>query len=236
MRILTARQRGRERGGIPTRPATSSTAAASNAIGLIREGTASSARASWTKHSLPSTRRRPHRRQADRRHRRRDLAGIGRDVRAEELHGEVEVPPSAVQGGGRLNLGAAAPFPYLINNPMVGIEEGRRVADRGLKPRKDATVSTRGFRQRWRSGRLKVGVIGRPSRSHYDYDSSVRDTEEEFDSGRSPPEKHAIKLRRLERGPKIRCAEVRHRRVRGGMTCGGARDAASRAGFRSASR
>jgi NADH-quinone oxidoreductase subunit G len=58
---------------------------------------------------------------------------------------------------------------YLFNATIAGIEEADGLMIIGANPRKEAPVLNARIRKRWRSGALKIGVIGERADLTYDY-------------------------------------------------------------------
>src|SRR3979490_2024853 len=75
----------------------------------------------------------------------------------------------AVQGGDAFDakLGRGS---YIFNPTIAGIEQADALLIIGSNPRKEAAVLNARIRKRWRSGQLKVGVIGAKADMTYDYD------------------------------------------------------------------
>jgi NADH-quinone oxidoreductase subunit G len=75
----------------------------------------------------------------------------------------------AVQGGDAFDARAGRAT-YIFNPTIAGIEQSDALLIVGSNPRKEAAVFNARIRKRWRSGRLKVGVIGAKADLTYDYD------------------------------------------------------------------
>ena len=75
----------------------------------------------------------------------------------------------AVQGGDAFDprLGRAS---YIFNPTIAGIEQADALLIIGSNPRREAAVLNARIRKRWRTGQLKVGVIGAKADLTYDYD------------------------------------------------------------------
>jgi NADH-quinone oxidoreductase subunit G len=75
----------------------------------------------------------------------------------------------AVQGGDAFDpkVGRAS---YIFNPTIAGIEQADALLIVGSNPRKEAAVLNARIRKRWRSGQLKVGVIGAKVDLTYAYD------------------------------------------------------------------
>jgi NADH-quinone oxidoreductase subunit G len=74
-----------------------------------------------------------------------------------------------VQGGDAFDakLGRGS---YIFNPTIAGIEQADALLIVGSNPRKEAAVLNARIRKRWRSGQLKIGVIGVKADLTYDYD------------------------------------------------------------------
>ncbi len=59
---------------------------------------------------------------------------------------------------------------YLFNSTIAGIDDADAVLLVGVNPRREAAVLNARILRGWRSGRLKVGVIGKQADLTYDYD------------------------------------------------------------------
>ena len=59
---------------------------------------------------------------------------------------------------------------YIFNPTIAGIEQADALLIIGSNPRKEAAVLNARIRKRWRTGQLKVGVIGAKADLTYDYD------------------------------------------------------------------
>jgi NADH-quinone oxidoreductase subunit G len=59
---------------------------------------------------------------------------------------------------------------YIFNPGIAGIEQADALLIVGSNPRKEAAVLNARIRKRWRSGQLKIGVIGAKADLTYDYD------------------------------------------------------------------
>jgi len=75
----------------------------------------------------------------------------------------------ATQNGAAFDpkLGRAS---YIFNPTIAGIEQADALLIIGSNPRKEAAVLNARIRKRWRTGQLKVGVIGDKAPLTYDYD------------------------------------------------------------------
>src|SRR6202165_5915170 len=59
---------------------------------------------------------------------------------------------------------------YIFNPGIAGIEQADALLIVGSNPRKEAAVFNARIRKRWRTGQLKIGVIGAKADLTYDYD------------------------------------------------------------------
>jgi NADH-quinone oxidoreductase subunit G len=75
----------------------------------------------------------------------------------------------AVQGGDAFDPKAGRAS-YIFNPTIAGIEQADALLILGSNPRKEAAVLNARIRKRWRSGRLKIGVIGDKADLTYAYD------------------------------------------------------------------
>ena len=91
----------------------------------------------------------------------------------------------AVQGGDAFSAGAGRST-YIFNPTIAGIEQADALLIIGSNPRKEAAVFNARIRKRWRTGQLKVGVIGAKADLTYDYDylGAGTDTLSELASGK----------------------------------------------------
>jgi NADH-quinone oxidoreductase subunit G len=98
-----------------------------------------------------------------------DLAGVEEMFALKDLLAKWGSTNLAVQGGDAFDatLGRAS---YLFNPTIAGIEQADALLIVGANPRKEAAVLNARIRKRWRSGQLKVGVIGPQADLTYDYD------------------------------------------------------------------
>ena len=65
----------------------------------------------------------------------------------------------AVQGGDAFNP-ARGRASYIFNPTIAGIEQADALLIVGSNPRKEAAILNARIRKRWRTGQLKIGVIG----------------------------------------------------------------------------
>ena len=75
----------------------------------------------------------------------------------------------AVQGGEAFDPKAGRAS-YIFNPTIAGIDHADALLIIGSNPRKEAAVLNARIRKRWRSGQLKVGVVGTKPDLTYDYD------------------------------------------------------------------
>jgi NADH-quinone oxidoreductase subunit G len=75
----------------------------------------------------------------------------------------------AVQGGDAFDPKAGRAS-YIFNPTIAGIEQADALLIVGSNPRKEAAVFNARIRKRWRTGQLKVGVIGAKADLTYTYD------------------------------------------------------------------
>src|SRR6266704_5940792 len=86
-----------------------------------------------------------------------------------ELLGKYGSVNLAVQGGDAFDPRAGRAS-YIFNPTIAGIEQADALLIVGSNPRKEAAVLNARIRKRWRTGRLKVGVIGAKADLTYAYD------------------------------------------------------------------
>ncbi len=88
-----------------------------------------------------------------------DVAAVEEMFALKELLAKCGSSNLAVQGGdafdARLGRGS-----YIFNPTIAGIEQADALLIIGSNPRKEAAVLNTRIRKRWRSGQLKIGVIG----------------------------------------------------------------------------
>src|SRR6201991_5233714 len=91
----------------------------------------------------------------------------------------------AVQGGDAFDPKAGRAS-YLFNPTITGIDQADAVLIIGSNPRKEPAVLNARIRKRWRTGQLKVGVIGAKADLTYDYDylGAGTDTLNDFAGGK----------------------------------------------------
>ena len=78
------------------------------------------------------------------------------------------------QSGGagrrRASIPKAGRASYIFNPTIAGIEQADALLIVGSNPRKEAAVLNARIRKRWRTGQLKIGVIGAKADLTYAYD------------------------------------------------------------------
>ena len=98
-----------------------------------------------------------------------DLAAVEEMFALKDLLAKLGSANLATQGGDAFNPGAGRAG-YIFNPGIAGIEQADALLIVGSNPRKEAAVLNARIRKRWRSGRLKIGVIGAKSELTYGYD------------------------------------------------------------------
>jgi NADH-quinone oxidoreductase subunit G len=90
----------------------------------------------------------------------------------------------AVQGGDA--FAGTSRASYIFNPTIAGIDQADALLIIGSNPRKEAAVLNARIRKRWRSGQLKIGVIGGNAdlTYHYDYLGAGTDTLGELAGGK----------------------------------------------------
>src|SRR6185437_13138384 len=88
-----------------------------------------------------------------------DLAAVEEMFALKDLLSKLGSVNLAVQGGDAFDpsLGRAS---YIFNPTIVGIEQADALLIVGSNPRKEAAILNARIRKRWRTGQLKIGVIG----------------------------------------------------------------------------
>src|SRR5437588_3022158 len=97
-----------------------------------------------------------------------DLAAVEEIFALEDLLGQYGSSNLAVQGGDAFDPkdGRAT---WIFNPTIAGIEQADALLIIGANPRKEAAVLNARIRKRWRTGQLKVGLIGAKADLTYDY-------------------------------------------------------------------
>jgi NADH-quinone oxidoreductase subunit G len=98
-----------------------------------------------------------------------DLAAVEEMFALKDLLAKCGSPNLAVQGGDAFDTKAGRAS-YLFNPGIAGIDQSDALLIVGSNPRKEAAVLNARIRKRWRSGRLKIGLIGAKSELTYGYD------------------------------------------------------------------
>jgi NADH-quinone oxidoreductase subunit G len=98
-----------------------------------------------------------------------DLAAVEEMFALRELLVKCGSANVATQGGDAFD-GKAGRGSYIFNPTIAGIEQADALLIVGSNPRKEAAVLNARIRKRWRSGQLKIGVIGAKAELTYDYD------------------------------------------------------------------
>jgi NADH-quinone oxidoreductase subunit G len=98
-----------------------------------------------------------------------DLAAVEEMFALKELLGKCGSVNLAVQGGDAFDPKAGRAS-YIFNPTIAGIERADALLILGSNPRKEAAVLNARIRKRWRSGQLKIGVIGAKADLTYGYD------------------------------------------------------------------
>jgi NADH-quinone oxidoreductase subunit G len=98
-----------------------------------------------------------------------DLAAVEEMFALKELLAKCGSINLAVQGGDAFDPRSGRAT-YLFNPTIAGIEQADALLILGSNPRKEAAVLNSRVRKRWRSGQLKIGVIGEKLDLTYGYD------------------------------------------------------------------
>ena len=98
-----------------------------------------------------------------------DLAAVEEMFALKELLAKLGSANLAVQGGDAFDPKAGRAS-YIFNPTIVGIEQADALLIIGSNPRKEAAILNARIRKRWRTGQLKVGLIGAKADLTYDYD------------------------------------------------------------------
>ncbi len=98
-----------------------------------------------------------------------DLAAVEEMFALKDLLAKCGSVNLAVQGGDAFDAktGRAS---YIFNPGIAGIEQADALLIVGSNPRKEAAVLNARIRKRWRSGQLKIGLIGAKADLTYGYD------------------------------------------------------------------
>src|SRR6266508_2868218 len=98
-----------------------------------------------------------------------DLAAVEEMFAFKDLLGQYGSTNLAVQGGDAFDAKAGRAT-WIFNPTIAGIEQADALLIIGANPRREAAVLNARIRKRWRTGQLKVGVIGAKADLTYDYD------------------------------------------------------------------
>ncbi|HLX16256.1 MAG TPA: NADH-quinone oxidoreductase subunit NuoG [Bradyrhizobium sp.] len=98
-----------------------------------------------------------------------DLAAVEEMFALKELLSKCGSVNFAVQGGDAFDPKAGRAS-YIFNPTIAGIDKADALLIVGSNPRKEAAVLNARIRKRWRSGQLKIGVIGAKADLTYAYD------------------------------------------------------------------
>ncbi|HUN94912.1 MAG TPA: NADH-quinone oxidoreductase subunit NuoG [Bradyrhizobium sp.] len=98
-----------------------------------------------------------------------DLAAVEEMFALKELLAKLGSANLAVQGGDAFDPKAGRGS-YIFNPTIAGIEQADALLIIGSNPRKEAAILNARIRKRWRTGQLKVGLVGAKADLTYDYD------------------------------------------------------------------
>jgi NADH-quinone oxidoreductase subunit G len=98
-----------------------------------------------------------------------DLAAVEEMFALKELLAKCGSVNLAVQGGDAFDPKAGRAS-YIFNPTIAGVEQADALLIVGSNPRKEAAVLNPRIRKRWRSGQLKIGLIGAKADLTYGYD------------------------------------------------------------------
>ncbi len=98
-----------------------------------------------------------------------DLAAVEEMFALKELLSKCGSINLAVQGGDAFDAGSGRAA-YVFNPTIAGIDQADALLIVGSNPRKEAAVLNARIRKRWRSGQLKIGLIGERADLTYSYD------------------------------------------------------------------
>ena len=98
-----------------------------------------------------------------------DLAAVEEMFALKELLAKMGSANLVTQAGGAFDPSAGRAS-YIFNPTIAGIEQADALLIVGSNPRKEAAVLNARIRKRWRSGVLKIGVIGEKADLTYLYD------------------------------------------------------------------
>jgi NADH-quinone oxidoreductase subunit G len=114
-----------------------------------------------------------------------DLAAVEEMFALKDLLAKCGSVNLAVQGGDAFDPKAGRAS-YIFNPTIAGIEQADALLIVGSNPRKEAAVLNTRIRKRWRSGQLKIGLIGAKADLTYNYDylGAGRDSLSELAAGK----------------------------------------------------
>jgi NADH-quinone oxidoreductase subunit G len=98
-----------------------------------------------------------------------DLAAVEELFALKDLLSKLGSVNMAVQGGDAFSA-ARGRASYIFNPTIAGIEQADTLLIVGSNPRKEAAILNARIRKRWRTGQLKIGVIGERADLTYEYD------------------------------------------------------------------
>jgi NADH-quinone oxidoreductase subunit G len=98
-----------------------------------------------------------------------DLAAVEDMFALKQLLAQFGSANVATQHGDAFDI-AAGRASYIFNPTIAGIEQADALLIVGANPRREAAVLNARIRKRWRTGQLKVGVIGENAALTYDYE------------------------------------------------------------------
>jgi NADH-quinone oxidoreductase subunit G len=98
-----------------------------------------------------------------------DLAAVEEMFALKDLLAKFGSVNLATQGGGAFDPKAGRAS-YIFNPTIAGIEQADALLIVGSNPRREAAVLNARIRKRWRTGQLKIGVIGDKADLTYTYD------------------------------------------------------------------
>jgi NADH-quinone oxidoreductase subunit G len=116
-----------------------------------------------------------------------DLAAVEEMFALKNLLAESGSVNLAVQGGDAFNPRAGRAS-YIFNPTIAGIEQADALLIVGSNPRKEAAVLNARIRKRWRTGHLKIGLVGAKADLTYSYDyiGAGADSLSAFAAGKHP--------------------------------------------------
>src|SRR4029077_5601525 len=114
-----------------------------------------------------------------------DLSGVEEMFALKELLAKSGSSNLAVQGGDAFDPKAGRAS-YIFNPTIAGIDQADALLIIGPNPRKEAAVLNARIRKRWRTGQLKIGVIGSKAdlTYHYDYVGARPDSQSALAAGK----------------------------------------------------